>query len=152
MNFTECPAANKQVDHAGRCTACGFSKVCAGFHYYPCGERGIGRGGIARFHNWAGNRMMFVQMKTKRHVQRTFNAVDADLAVALGRVSIAATKQCPAIEDGQIELRTCAQFTHVEVAAKRTRRPRAKLSIFSSRHAHHSEERPYRHDCRSKRA
>src|SRR5580698_8536674 len=84
------------------------------------------------------NRTSLVQVKTKRHIGRTFDAIDADLTIALRSVSITGGKERASVQHRQIQLRACRELTYIHVASESSRRPGAKLSLFRRRNTHHT--------------
>jgi hypothetical protein len=92
-----------------------------------------------------------MKMETECDIQRTLDPVDANLAIALSRVPVAATELCTIVEDRQINAGTGAKLSHVQVAAKRAWRPCSEGAILSPRHAHDSEERSNWNDGRRER-
>jgi hypothetical protein len=149
MNFSETPSAHQQIDHAaGRGASC-FSQIGSRFHNYPGVGGRIRRDAFASLDYWTGERLLLMQIKAQRHIKRTLDAVNANLAIALGGMAIATTEERAAIVDRQIERGACAQLAHVEIATERARRTCAKGTVISTRHAHYAKEGPQRHYGRS---
>ena len=63
-------------------------------------------------------RLMLVHAKAQGYVERALDAVDANFAVALCRVPVAATEERARIVDGKIEYRAGAEFAYIQIAAK----------------------------------
>src|ERR1700728_4463966 len=91
-------------------------------------------------------------MKAQSHVERAFDAVDANLAVALGGVTVSAGEECARIEDRQVELGSAAEVADVHVAAESAGRTRANFAIDRGSDAHDSAEGAQRNDCGRQRA
>ena len=87
-----------------------------------------------------GERLLLVQVEAQRHVQRALDAVDADLAIALRGVPVAATEQRAVIEDRQVERGAGAELAHIEIAAEGARWPGAECAVVGARNAHHAAE------------
>src|ERR1700728_1021896 len=147
MNVAEAPTADEQVDHAMGCGAGGCCEVFSGFNHHPSVGSGVGSGSLAGFDNRPGQWLTLAQMKAKGYVERAFDAVDADFAVALGRMPISAAEQRASVIDGKVERRTRAAFAHVEVAPEGARRPRAKGAIVGACDSHDAQKGPDGHNC-----
>ena len=93
MHVAESPAADKQIDHSAGGGSRGVGQVGSGFDYDPGIGAAIGRGGVAGFDDGPGERLVLVQMKLQRDIERTFDAVDADFAIALRGMAVAATEK-----------------------------------------------------------
>ena len=91
-------------------------------------------------------------MEAQSYIQRALDAIDADLAIALRGVTIAATEESAGVIDGQKEARAGAQLAHIEIAAEGARRASAEGAIVGARYAHDSQEWPDRNDRRIKGA
>jgi len=109
----------------------------------------VGRG--AGFDEGAGEGLMFVQVKAEGEVEWALDPVDADLAIALGGVAVAATEERAAVEDGQVEARARAELTHIEIAAEGAGRTGAEGSGLGAGHAHDAGEWADRDDCGGER-
>ena len=107
-------------------TARGIGEISPGFHYNPCVGTAIGGRCVAGFYDGSGERLMLVQAKAQGYVERTFDAVDANFAVALCRVPVAATEERARVIDGKIEYRAGAEFAYIEVTAEGPGRTRAE--------------------------
>ena len=85
------------------------------------------------------------RVKRSDGVGGALDAVDADLAVALGGVGVAAGEECAGDLYGEIEGGTGGEFADVHVAAEGTGRAGAVLAGFGGRDAHDAAEGAQRH-------
>ena len=92
-----------------------------------------------------------MEMEAESYIQRTLDAVDADLAIALRGVSVAATEERAGIVDGQVKRGAGAELADIEVAAKGARRAGAKCAVVRSCDAHDAEERTQGNNGRRER-
>jgi hypothetical protein len=81
-----------------------------------------------------------MQSKTQGSIEWAFDPIDTDLAVALGCVPVSATEQRSRIVDGQIELRSGAQFADIEITPERAGCTGSEGAVFSAGNAHHSQK------------
>ena len=93
VDLAESPAADQQIDHAAGGGAGRVGQVGSRLHHHPGVGGRVGRGAIAGLDQRAGQRLLLVQLEAQRYVERALDAVDADLAIALRRVAVAATEQ-----------------------------------------------------------
>src|SRR5581483_824662 len=107
---------------------------------------------FAGFNDWSGERVAFVQLEAEGHVEGAFDTVDADFAVALGRMAVAATEEGAGVVDRKIQCGSSAELAHIEIATESAGRPRTKAAFFGARHAHDAEKRAYGNDSRRKGA
>ena len=98
----ESPAAHEQIDHSSSGGSRGFGKIRASLDNDPGFGRTIGRGGIAGLHNRTREPIALVEAEAQRYIQGALDAVDADFAVALRGMTIAATEERARIVDGEI--------------------------------------------------
>src|SRR4029077_11000577 len=88
MNITKTPAVHEQVDHTGGGRAGGRNRIGARFDDDPGGFE-ILLDVRSGFNDGPGQWAALVQVKAQGDVNRAFNAIDANFAVALRGVSIA---------------------------------------------------------------
>jgi len=67
-------------------------------------------------------------------------------------MTVSAGKEHAGIEDGEIEARSCAEFTDIHVAAEGARRTSAEFAVDGRSDAHYAAKGTKRHDCRSEGA
>ena len=99
----ETPPADQEVDHAAGGGTSGVGNIGPGLDDDPGVGSGIMRGEFAGFNNGAGKRLLLVEFEPERHIERAFDAIDADFAIALCGMAVSATEQRSVIEDGQVE-------------------------------------------------
>ena len=90
--------------------------------------------------------LLLVKPEAERYIGGAFDAVDADLAVALRGMGVARGEQRARVENREIQGGSGGELPHVHIAAEWTGRARAKFAVFGARDAHHSAEWAERHD------
>ena len=92
MHVSESPMSDKQIDHTMSGSARRLCQVRSGFNHHPRFRAAVGGHSIAGLHQRPCKRLVLVQAKAKRHIERAFNAVDTNFAIALRRMAVAATE------------------------------------------------------------
>ncbi len=144
------PEADEQIDHAGGGGAGGAQRVCIGLDDDP-GIGGYGTRRLSRFDERAVQLMVVMQMKAKYGVKRALYPIDADFAVSLGGMTVAAGEERAGIGDREIKASADAKLTNVHVAAERAGRASAEFAFDGGSDAHHAAEGAKRNDGRSER-
>ena len=136
----EGPAGDEEIDHAeGSVLGCG-GEVGAGGEDDPGVGVGVGRERVGGFDDGAGERLLFVEMKAEGEVEGALDAVDADLAVSLGGVAVAAGEEGSGDEDGKVEGGAGGELADVEVAAEGAGRAGAEFAVLCAGDAHDTGE------------
>lgn len=88
MNIAKAPTVHEQIDHAGSGRAGGSGRIGSRFDDEPRGFE-ILLGVRSGFDDGPGQWAAFVQVKAQGGLHGALNAIDANLAIPLGGVSIA---------------------------------------------------------------
>lgn len=87
----EAPVGGEEIDHAGGCGAGGFERGVGAARGFDNGPKTLRRGrGWRGVDDWGGEGAGFVEMEAEGGVGGHLDAVDADFAIALGGVGVAA--------------------------------------------------------------
>src|SRR5580698_3180948 len=100
--------ADQEVNHPMSGVARRLRDIFRRFDHNPGVCAGVWGNSLARFDERSGERLLLMQTEAQGNIQRTLDAVDADLAIALSGMAISATEECAVIVDGKIELGACA--------------------------------------------
>jgi hypothetical protein len=143
----EAVAFHKKVDQTIKGSAGRDERVGMDFDEKPFGASG--RATRAAEHG-AGEWFIFVESEPESDVCGSFDAVDADFAIALGRVDVASGKKSTGSEDREVESGADDEVAHVHIATKDTGRTGAKFTFLGRCDAHDSAKRGERHHGRRK--
>ncbi len=133
----EVPVGDEEVDHTLGGVASGGKGVGVGFDGEVTGaDCGCGGG----FDERAGERRGFVEGEAECGVGGALDAVDADLAVALGCVGVAAGEERAGLLDGEVQRGAGGELADIEVAAEWAGWACAVLAGFGGCDAHDATE------------
>ncbi len=138
MDGLEGPAIDEEVNHSVGGDLSGGEGVDVRLDDDPCGAGGVlDFGG---FEEWAVDWGLLVEVEAEVDFGWALDAVDADFAVALGGVSVAAGEESERLLDGKVEGGAGGELADVEVAAEGAGGAGAELAVFCRGDAHDAAE------------
>ncbi len=134
----EGPAVDEEVDHAVGGDLGGGEGVDVGLDDDPGGAgRVLDFGGLEeRAVKWS----LFMEVEAEVDFSWALDAVDADFAVALGGVGVAAGEEGEGLLDGEVEGSAGGELADVEIATESARGTGAELAVFGGGDAHDAAE------------
>ena len=137
----EAPAGDEEIDHAAGSVAGSGDQVFATFDDDPGVAVEVWGYAFGGLNEGPGEGLVFMDPEAEGGIKGALDAVDADFAVTLGSVAVAATEEGTRGEHGEVEFGSGAEFADVEIAAEVAGRAGAEGAVFSAGDAHHSEKR-----------